>query len=455
VLDAVAVFTINPSSGSSAAKAVKPPKQWDSRVAALATFVEDTRHLRFDHPVKISYLSPPAYRKRILGDSGGPTAQEKADIKRFTAQMRALGLVDKKTDLLKDVNQLESEGTDAFYDPETEDIVVFGTKIDVATRVTLVHEMTHALQDQHFNLSRTFRSDGADSLYQALTEGDATRVENAYIDKLSDADNKAYEDSFNDPSDQHGSLANVAPTLEQLFGAPYVLGEPMTTLFEKVKGTPGLDELFRHPIASDEGMLNIFSLLDADKPKHVSTPKLVAGEKRSEDASSFGTLAWYLMLASHVDERVALRAVDGWGGDAAIGYRKDGRECIRVAYIGDTPQDVTEMRAALDEWKTAFSPDRVSVVGDPTRVEVSACEPDVIPAPRAGSDQSLVLPVSRLQFLQGAYSQGATRPLAECLSREFLNQVTVDALLKADDDATDFTREARGMAQVCARERAA
>src|SRR5205085_3865707 len=140
---------------------------------------------------------------------------------------------------------------------------------------------------------------------------------------------------------------------------------------------------------------------------------------------------------------VALRAGDGWGGDAAIGYTKEGRECSRTAFVGDTPQDVTEMHAALDQWKTSFSPERVNVVGDADSVEVSACEPDEIPAPRAGSDQSLVLPVSRLQFLEGAFGQGATRPIAECLSREFLNQVTVAALLKADDNPTEFARQAR------------
>jgi hypothetical protein len=434
----------------------KYPAHWDKQVAPLAAFVEDTRHLRFDHAVKISYLSPDAYRKRILGDnSDALSASDKADLKRFTGQMRAVGLIDKKTDLLKETEQLQTNGTDAFYDPETEDVVVFGTKIDVATRVTLVHELTHALQDQHFDLSRSFSSDGADSLYEALAEGDATRVENAYIDTLNDADSAAYDASFNDATDaEHGSV-DVAPILEQLFGAPYVLGEPMTTLYEQVKGTKGLNALFEKPLPSDEGLLDIFSLLDGDRPKRVGAPKVTAGEKITDDATSFGTLSWFLMLSAHIDEKVALRAVDGWAGDSSIGYTSGGRDCLRAAFVADTPVDVAEMRAALDEWKTSFTAERVSVTGDADRVEFAACEPDTIPAPKTGSENSLVVPVSRLQFLQGAFSAGAPRATVECLSREFLNVVTIDALLADDEEATLFTKQARVMAQNCARQKPA
>ena len=41
----------------------------------------------------------------------------------------------------------------AFYDPRTQDVYVRGTDTTApATRVTLAHELTHALQDQHFDL---------------------------------------------------------------------------------------------------------------------------------------------------------------------------------------------------------------------------------------------------------------------------------------------------------------
>ena len=45
-------------------------------------------------------------------------------------------------------------GTLAFYDPTDERVRVRGTEMTVGLEVTLVHELTHALQDQHFDLER-------------------------------------------------------------------------------------------------------------------------------------------------------------------------------------------------------------------------------------------------------------------------------------------------------------
>ena len=67
---------------------------------------------------------------------------------------------------------------------------------DVATRVTVVHELTHALQDQHFDLNKltdATKTSGADTALTALIEGDAVRVENKYVDALSKADQNAYD----------------------------------------------------------------------------------------------------------------------------------------------------------------------------------------------------------------------------------------------------------------------
>ena len=48
-------------------------------------------------------------------------------------------------------------------------------------RVTLAHELTHVLQDQHFDLERLADPDfdRADEL-RAMAEGDAGRIEDAY-----------------------------------------------------------------------------------------------------------------------------------------------------------------------------------------------------------------------------------------------------------------------------------
>ena len=94
-------------------------------------------------------------------------------------------------------------------------------------------------------------------------------------------------------------------------------------------------------------------------------PKLEDGEKKF-DSGEFGALAWYLMLAERLPLQDALATVDGWGGDAYVGFKRNGNSCARMAYDGDTPQDTKRMLSALRRWSAAApgSPTKVSRAGD-------------------------------------------------------------------------------------------
>ena len=82
-------------------------------------------------------------------------------------------------------------------------------------------------------------------------------------------------------------------------------------------------------------MFNANATLNAQKAKKVSAPVLSPDEEEN-DSGEFGSISWYLVLASFIDQRVALAAVDGWGGDSYVGYRKNNRTCISLAFEGDT-----------------------------------------------------------------------------------------------------------------------
>ncbi|MEY2425317.1 MAG: hypothetical protein QOI61_889, partial [Actinomycetota bacterium] len=346
----------------------------------------------------------------------------------FTGQARALGLISKTTDLLKDLNAIVSGGTLAYYDDEAEKMVIRGTEMTPGVRVTVVHELTHALQDQAFDLSREFDNDGTDSYFHALAEGDAERIENEYIDSLSDSDEKAYFDEDDKNVDQAGDdLSAVAPALVQMFGAPYALGGPLTTLIVEELGVRELDKLFRTPPNSDEGLFNVTATLEHQRAKKVTAPVLSPDEEEN-DSGEFGSISWYLVLASFIDQRVAMTAVDGWGGDSYVGYRKKGRACISLAFEGDTRTDTAEMAAALQQWKAAFTENTVEVTAGPDRVEVDACEPNVVPKPRADAADALVLPATRMQLMAVVLTQGLPRATADCAVRHFIAEVPLEKL---------------------------
>jgi hypothetical protein len=410
------------------------PSRWDPRVASLVNWVEDHRHLTFDHPVDVEFLTEAEYKKTQTTDSADLTDEEKDDLALFEGQARALGLISSETHVLDDLNTITSSGTLAFYDNVDEKMVIKGTQLTVGLRVTIVHELTHALQDQAFGLDREFDTDGADTFFQALAEGDATRIENEYVESLDENEqDDYYEEQDSEGGDAEDALGDVAPALVQFFGAPYVLGEPFTTLLVAEDGVKALDKQFRHPHDSDEGLMDPFAVLDGEQTKKVTRPKLLAGEKR-RDSGDFGAVSWYVVLSSFIDDRVALTAVDGWGGDSYVGYTKGGKECIRIAFEGDTAADTTEMATALNQWKAAFTENTAQVAATPTRVELDACEPTAVPKPRAESENSLALPATRLALVSELLSGGAPRNVTECVGRHFVAEVPI-ASLSAEGDA--------------------
>lgn len=418
--DAIALGTIDGSD--------EPPSTWDPRVADLARFVEDARRLRFDHPVAVRFLTSEAYDEETTADPDSLSEDEKEEIQNVEGELRALGLIKKGVSLFDDTNSLTSGGTAAFYDPDAEEIVIRGTELTIGLKVTVVHELTHALQDQHFDLGREFESDNRATLFHGLGEGDATRIENLFIDDLSDREADDYFDEQDAQSEAaEEQIQDVSPALTQLFGAPYALGEPLTSLVVDTRGIDDLNRLFRRPPATDEVLMDPFAALDESEPVKVPRPKARDGEKVT-DGGDFGVITWYLMLASFIDEKTALKATDGWGGDAFLGYRKSDRGCVRAAFVGDTDLDNNEMQSALDQWKAAFNSDRVTVTRTATGVELDSCEPDNPPAPRESSAESLILPIIRYEVTREVLAEGGSRKLAQCAVREYFSRFTVDQL---------------------------
>ncbi|MCA9583347.1 MAG: hypothetical protein KC416_16215, partial [Myxococcales bacterium] len=105
----------------------------------------------------------------------------------------ALGLLDPNSDVKTMLENVLGEQILGYYDDEKKTFVIrddimekLGTKpkgVD-ETRAIIVHEMVHALQDQHLDLGHRFRADKDSdpaNAYRALVEGDASLAMVGYI----------------------------------------------------------------------------------------------------------------------------------------------------------------------------------------------------------------------------------------------------------------------------------
>ncbi len=207
------------------------PAAWDPQVAPIAARVAALRGLSFDHPVPVRYLSDAEFRKRVGVDSSKLSPAAKRRIEDLSGELRALGLIDDQTDLVKSFDTVNQAGVVAFYDPEAQEVVIRGTgPLDIERKATLAHELTHVLQDQHFDL-RKLRGAAADSdtassgALTALIEGDAERIKAAYLKELPAADRTAYDAAEAKDDDSTGKAeAGAAEVVQIELDAPYIFG---------------------------------------------------------------------------------------------------------------------------------------------------------------------------------------------------------------------------------------
>jgi hypothetical protein len=282
-----------------------------------------------------------------------------------------LGLVPPGTDLAAAVDQLLGVGVLGFYAPETTELVVRGGELTPYTRQTVAHELTHALDDQHFDLDRPELDDASDESsfgFTAVVEGSATRVEDAYESSLSSADRARLRDeerSFGADVD----LTGIPFVLLAQLQAPYEFGPILVDEIVDEQGEEGLTAALTRPPTTSEQVLHPDAYLDGEGAVPVAPPP---AEGEVIDQGTFGER----MLGIVVTNGSGLGEpglVDGWGGDQYVAWaRPDGSTCIRVDVAADTPGDRGDLESALRD-AARFVPSMVVESPTPELVRLTAC----------------------------------------------------------------------------------
>jgi hypothetical protein len=348
-------------------------------------------------------------------------------------------------------------GTLAFYDPEDERIRVRGTEMSVGLEVTLVHELTHALQDQRFDLDRlndVTLDGGASTAFRGLGEGDALRIEDEYIaDVLTDEEREAYDEEFAaELEESEAATEDVPPFIEAVFGAPYALGKPFVTMLVNKDGNDAVDAAFWGPPETEEHLLDPASFLDEEEPAELELE--LPDDVEVFEESSFGASSLYLVLAERIDPKVALQAAVGWNGDARALFERDGVACVQAAFRGDSDEDEDEIEAALEEWHGTLVGDSAELITVDGHPGFEACDPgtDVDLELTGRSDKSLFLP-----NLWGYLIADAATTLAadesRCYAETVIETLTYDEITDPDGAAfsgDDFQQTLSDAYESCA-----
>jgi hypothetical protein len=359
------------------------PKEWDAQVAPIAARVAQLRGLAFDHPVKLEYLSRADFEKEVTA-SPDELRKQKKEIEQATAVFRAAGLIGGNVDLGKAVNDTQAGAVIALYDPKSKKILVRGNgPFTIETRVTLAHELTHVLQDQHFDLQKLDKAaadskHGSSDALTGLEEGDAERIEKKYLAEQSAADRAEYEKLSNATSDAADQqLKDIPEVIQTYFGAPYIYGPQVVSILENTGGNQAIDDALTGPTPTTRIYLDPTAVNQgAGTPPPV--PALHAGEKKlpSETVNDedFDDFTLYLMLGAHLDPVTALRAADAFAGGSSTSYTRDGgTTCFRAAVTGVNPASEKFLARVLGDWAQKLPDAKVESTKSP--ITFNSCDP--------------------------------------------------------------------------------
>ena len=415
------------------------PEKWDPRIAPIAARDERVRGLKYDHPVAVRFLSDAEFKKLAGGGNTGVDAAARREIEREAATFRALGFIGGNVDLFKVTKQANEAGVLAFYDFNKKEIVVRGTTLDVSHRTTLAHELTHVLQDQHFDLRKIEarasaddeRRGGSAGAMLAIIEGDANSVEDSYVKALSAAQKQQYDRQQAALGTSFGkATVGVPPFVQLLFAAPYELGPLTIRMLVADGGYGAVDQALTGPTPTSADFVQ--AGLVAPPPPNLPAPALAAGETVVGPGEAFGAFELYVMLSTRVDAATALSASDAILGGRAQGLRRHGTYCYRARLATRDVPAATFVVGSLNRWATKATGASVSRVG--ASVTFTACDPGkgAVGASKQTLDAAELLLGGRSGIAVSAAENGVPPGAARCVARLFaLSPGALDTLEQA------------------------
>lgn len=197
---------------------------------------------------------------------------------------------------------------------------------------TLGHELTHALQDQHFDIEAAQKKHKGDTdrelAYKAIVEGDATLSGFSVV-------NGRVDDQTMDYFDTH--LQDIVPVfMGRMEGKPRAMTYPF--IFQYTEGArfvaeayhrnkwAGVNALFTGPPLSTQQIVH--PELYFDTPTPAKTVKLAGYEKvlhdwKKVDEDTLGELMLKIMIERTMGEGTPyVEAASKWAGDKIVALRK-------------------------------------------------------------------------------------------------------------------------------------
>ena len=317
--------------------------------------VEEIRGLEFDRLPSIIVLSPEEFTERVRSE----VASELEDIEVDEALFKLLGLLSPDDDLAALYEELYGESVAGFYSSDDQEMVIpsSGEELSPVEVLTLLHELVHAVTDQHFGFGLRMEDLADNQLYDpasglvSLVEGDATLSEVLYVENLTPSERSrlwAEIMAIEQPD------LDIPLFMEQSLYFPYERGFEYVLNGWRKGGWQAVNELYLDPPASTEeiyegGPASFTQPVEMERP----AGSLPEGYEEIYDYT-WGFLDILLMFEQVLGPEAAVDAATGWGGGRSlVAYDPEGEVVFVWEYAGDSRDEAEELARLLSDYAAA------------------------------------------------------------------------------------------------------
>lgn len=319
-------------------------------IAATADVLKETseiRELPILRPVKSGAQSRAEIERMIIKNMNEETRPEETRASELA--LKKLGLVPQDFEFRPFIVKLLTEQVAGYYDPKAQEFYL-ADWIDLeGQKPVMAHELTHALQDQHFNLRRFEKWPKGDSdaemAAHALIEGDATLAMIRYVTRdLQRA--AAFAKSLGTDDSSSEQIEKAPRALRESLLFPYEHGSQWVTNLYRRGGWALVSRAYTELPQSTEQILHPDKYFAREAPVKIELAdihaSLGAGWKRI-DYDVNGEWGCYLVLNQFLKTGAA-QAAAGWSGDRFAVYEepKTNQVFITQMTLWDTDTDARE-----------------------------------------------------------------------------------------------------------------
>ena len=344
----------------------KPKAQELKKLADdLMVTVSKIRGLNFKSQIIKKVTTQNEVRSIMLKELQNPENMAKLDGE--GKMLIKLGLLPKNFDYRKFLVDLYVEQIAGFYVPESKTMYIADWMSMELQPSVLVHELTHALQDQYLDLTKVLKPDyNRSDLNMARTsvvEGEATMVMLEYMIKdygfniyeLPHFSMVQFQDMMPYSSSEEAKLLATAPhVISDTMTFPYLYGTDFIMSFVKTYGWKQVTSIYSAMPVSSEQIMHPEKYMSNSKDLPVNVElnniesALGPGWKKI-NTDVLGEYVYYILLKELSGKSTATIASSGWGGDQIQCFQNGSSVMVIMMTVWDTDKDGHEFFEAYNK----------------------------------------------------------------------------------------------------------